>query len=77
MPVSVNITLEVVNADVNPTNPDLKLHIRFNGMQGVAYIDWETFIGGGEDARRALEGRGPSLTPWGTYHRCRRYGNCR
>ncbi len=48
MPLSVNITLEVVNADVNPTNPDLKLHIRSNGMSGVAYTSWETFIGGGE-----------------------------
>jgi hypothetical protein len=48
MPLSVNIILEVVNADVKPTNPDLKLHIRSNGMSGVAYTDWETFIAGGE-----------------------------
>ncbi len=48
MPLSVNVTLEVVNADIKPTNPDLKLHIRFNGQSGIAYIDWETFIGGGE-----------------------------
>lgn len=47
-PLSVNITLEVVNADVNPSNPDLKLHIRSNGMSGVAYINWEAFIGGAE-----------------------------
>lgn len=48
MPLSVNITLEVVNADVNPANPDLKLHVRFNGMSGTVYTTWESLISGGE-----------------------------
>lgn len=48
MPLSVTVRLEVVNADIKPTNPDLKLHIRSNGLAGVAYIDWETFLAGGE-----------------------------
>jgi hypothetical protein len=61
----VNVTLEVVNADVNPTNPDLKLHIRLNGQNGIAYIDWETFINGGEATGIIHEpsGKGRRVSP--------------
>jgi len=48
MPLSVNVRLEVVNVDIRPENPDLKIHIRSDGMTGVAYTDWNTFVHGQE-----------------------------
>lgn len=48
MSLSVNITLEVVNADIRPSNPDVKLHLRLDGKRGVAYTDWATLVSGAE-----------------------------
>lgn len=63
MPVSVNIRLEVVNADVQPENPDLKLHVRMEGLSGVVYADWNTLIGGGEATGFVEPPTGKGLRP--------------